>query len=85
EIRKILHGEEVEKFLLSLLEINNDEVKVAASQAISAMCESTDSKCVLGLQGIPQLVQLLSSDNEEVKEAVVTALTNLTTASPRNA
>ncbi|XP_041264561.1 armadillo repeat-containing protein 3 [Onychostruthus taczanowskii] len=85
EIRKILHWEEVEKFLLSLLETNNDEVKVAASQAISAMCENIDSKCVLGLQGIPQLVQLLSSGNEEVKEAVVTALTNLTTASPRNA
>ncbi|NXM17171.1 ARMC3 protein, partial [Ploceus nigricollis] len=85
EIRKILHWEEVEKFLLSLLETNNDEVKVAASQAISAMCENIDSKCVLGLQGIPQLVRLLSSDNEEVKEAVVTALTNLTTASPRNA
>ncbi|NXM57216.1 ARMC3 protein, partial [Illadopsis cleaveri] len=85
EIRKIFHWEEVEKFLLSLLDTNSDEVKVAASQAISAMCENLDSKCVLGLQGIPQLVQLLSSDNEEVKEAVVTALTNLTTASPRNA
>ncbi|NXO81054.1 ARMC3 protein, partial [Sitta europaea] len=85
EIRKILHWEEVEKFLLSLLETNNNEIQVAASQAISAMCENLDSKCVLGLQGIPQLVQLLSSDNEEVKEAVVTALTNLTTASPRNA
>ncbi|NWV77250.1 ARMC3 protein, partial [Dasyornis broadbenti] len=84
EIRKILHWEEVEKFLLSLLETNNDEVKVAASQAISAMCENIDSKCVLGLQGIPQLVQLLSSDNEEVKEAAATALVNLTTASPRN-
>ncbi|XP_037985675.1 armadillo repeat-containing protein 3 isoform X1 [Motacilla alba alba] len=85
EIRKILHWEEVEKFLLSLLETNNDEVKVAASQAISAMCENIDSKCILGLQGIPQLIQLLSSDNEEVKEAAVTALTNLTTANPRNA
>ncbi|XP_032919899.1 armadillo repeat-containing protein 3 isoform X1 [Catharus ustulatus] len=85
EIRKILHWGEVEKFLLSLLETNNDEVKVAASQAISAMCENMDSKCVLGLQGIPQLVQLLSSDNEELKEAVVTALTNLTTGSPKNA
>ncbi|NXN81766.1 ARMC3 protein, partial [Bombycilla garrulus] len=85
EIRKILHREEVEKFLLILLETNNDEVNVAASHAISAMCENIDSKSVLGLQGIPKLVQLLSSDNEEVKEAVVTALTNLTTASPRNA
>ncbi|NXC52262.1 ARMC3 protein, partial [Aleadryas rufinucha] len=85
EILKILHWEEVEKFLLSLLETDSDEVKVAASQAISAMCENIDSKRILGLQGIPQLVQLLSSDNEEVKEAAVTALTNLTTASPRNA
>uniref|UniRef100_A0A8C3QY94 Armadillo repeat containing 3 n=1 Tax=Cyanoderma ruficeps TaxID=181631 RepID=A0A8C3QY94_9PASS len=85
EIRKIFHWEEVEKLLLSLLDTDSDEVKVAASQAISVMCENLDSKCVLGLQGIPQLVQLLSSDNEEVKEAVVTALTNLTTASPRNA
>ncbi|NWT10192.1 ARMC3 protein, partial [Vireo altiloquus] len=84
EIRKILHWEDVEKFLLSLLETNSDEVKIAASQAISAMCENLDSKRVLGLQGIPQLVQLLSSDNEEVKEAAVTALSNLTTASPRN-
>ncbi|KAM7071251.1 armadillo repeat-containing protein 3 [Acridotheres tristis] len=85
EIRKILHWGEVEKFLLSLLETNNDEIEVAASQAISAMSENIDSKCVLGLQGIPRLIQLLSSDNEEVKEAVVTALANLTTASPRNA
>ncbi|NXY01529.1 ARMC3 protein, partial [Pteruthius melanotis] len=85
EIRKILHWEGVEKFLLSLLETNSDEVKVASSQAISAMCENIDSKSVLGLQGIPQLVRLLSSDNEEVKEAAATALSNLTTASPRNA
>ncbi|XP_064560194.1 armadillo repeat-containing protein 3 [Zonotrichia leucophrys gambelii] len=85
EILKILHWEEVETFLLRLLETNNDDVKVAASQAISAMCENIDSKCVLGLQGIPQLVKLLSSDNEELKEAVVTALNNLTTANLRNA
>lgn len=40
---------------------------------------------IISFKGIPQLVQLLSSDNEEVKEAVVTALTNLTTGSPKNA
>ncbi|XP_050170685.1 armadillo repeat-containing protein 3 [Myiozetetes cayanensis] len=85
EIRKILNEEEVEKCLLKLLETGNDEVKVAASQAISAMCENADSKCALGLQGIPQLVQLLSSDNEEVKEAAVTALASLTEASRSNA
>lgn len=36
-------------------------------------------------KGIPQLVQLLSSDNEEVKEAAAMALANLTTANPGNA
>ncbi|NXP03458.1 ARMC3 protein, partial [Thinocorus orbignyianus] len=84
ENRKILREEEVEKCLINLLEIDNDEVKVAASQAISAMCENSASKRALGVQGIPQLVQLLSSDNQEVKEAAVTALVNLTAASPGN-
>ncbi|KFQ67990.1 Armadillo repeat-containing protein 3 [Phaethon lepturus] len=85
ENRKILSEEEVEKCLINLLEVDNDGVKVAASQAISAMCENLASKRAFGLQGIPQLVQLLSSDNEEVKEAAVTALANLTAASPSNA
>ncbi|XP_075602471.1 armadillo repeat-containing protein 3 isoform X2 [Balearica regulorum gibbericeps] len=85
ENRNILNEEEVEKCLINLLEIDNDGVKVAASQAISAMCENLASKRVFGLQGIPQLVQLLSSDNEEVKEAAVTALANLTAGSPSNA
>uniref|UniRef100_A0A672TJQ9 Armadillo repeat containing 3 n=1 Tax=Strigops habroptila TaxID=2489341 RepID=A0A672TJQ9_STRHB len=85
ENRNILNEEEVEKCLINLLETDNDGVKVAASQAISAMCANLASKRAFGLQGIPQLVQLLSSDNEEVKEAAVTALVNLTAASPSNA
>ncbi|XP_068529848.1 armadillo repeat-containing protein 3 isoform X4 [Anas acuta] len=84
ENRKILNEEEVENCLINLLEIDNDGVKVAASQAISAMCENLSSKRVFGLQGIPQLVELLSSNNEEVKEAAVIALANLTTASHSN-
>ena len=35
--------------------------------------------------GIPQLVQLLKSDNEEVKEAAALALANLTTCNLSNA
>ncbi|XP_052550684.1 armadillo repeat-containing protein 3 isoform X3 [Tympanuchus pallidicinctus] len=85
ENRKILNEENVENCLINLLEVDDDGVKVAASQAISAMCENLASKRVFGLQGIPQLVQLLSSDDEEVKEAAVIALANLTTASPSNA
>lgn len=51
ENRKILNEEEVENCLINLLEIDNDGVKVAASQAISAMCENLSSKRVFGLQG----------------------------------
>uniref|UniRef100_A0A8C8VIK1 Armadillo repeat containing 3 n=1 Tax=Pelusios castaneus TaxID=367368 RepID=A0A8C8VIK1_9SAUR len=82
ENRKILHEEEVEKCLVNLLGTDNDGSKAAAAQAISAMCENLASKDVFGIQGIPQLVQLLSSENEEVKEAAAIALANLTTASP---
>ncbi|NXG27063.1 ARMC3 protein, partial [Dromaius novaehollandiae] len=85
ENRKILNEHEVEKYLINLLGNDNDGVKAAASQAISAMCENLASKRAFGPQGIPQLVQLLSSDNEEVKEAAVIALANLTAASPSNA
>ncbi|XP_054027137.1 armadillo repeat-containing protein 3 [Dryobates pubescens] len=85
ESRKILHEEEAEECLIKALETGNDGVKVAASQAISAMSVNPASKRTFGLQGIPQLVQLVSTDNEEVKEAAVTALANLTTASPSNA
>ncbi|XP_044862162.1 armadillo repeat-containing protein 3 isoform X3 [Mauremys mutica] len=85
ENRKILHEEEIEKCLITLLGTDNDGAKAAASQAISAMCENLASKDAFGIQGIPQLVQLLSSENEEVKEAAAIALANLTTASPGNA
>ena len=34
--------------------------------------------------GIPQLIQLLKSDSEEVKEAAALALANLTTSNPAN-
>ncbi|XP_019363847.1 PREDICTED: armadillo repeat-containing protein 3 isoform X5 [Gavialis gangeticus] len=85
ENRKILHEQEVEKCLINLLGTDNDGLKTAVSQAISAMCENLASKDAFGIQGIPQLVQLLSSDNEEVKEAAAMALANLTTANPSNA
>uniref|UniRef100_A0A8C0J0J9 Armadillo repeat containing 3 n=1 Tax=Chelonoidis abingdonii TaxID=106734 RepID=A0A8C0J0J9_CHEAB len=85
ENRKILHEEEIEKCLITLLGTDNDGAKAAASQAISAMCENLASKDAFRVQGIPQLVQLLSSENEAVKEAAAIALADLTTASPNNA
>ncbi|KAM6215306.1 armadillo repeat-containing protein 3 isoform 2-T2 [Rhynchocyon petersi] len=85
ENRKLFHEQEVEKCLISLLGSENDGPKIAASQAISAMCENSSSKDYFNHQGIPQLIQLLKSDNEEVKEAGALALANLTTCNPANA
>ncbi|XP_008586155.1 PREDICTED: armadillo repeat-containing protein 3 [Galeopterus variegatus] len=85
ENRKLFHEQEVEKCLVTLLGSENDGTKIAASQAISAMCENSGSKDFFNNQGIPQLVQLLKSDNEEVREAAALALANLTTCSPANA
>ncbi|XP_021507924.1 armadillo repeat-containing protein 3 isoform X1 [Meriones unguiculatus] len=85
ENRKIFHEQEVEKCLVTLLGSDNDGTKIAASQAISAMSENSSSKDFFNTQGIPQIVQLLKSDNEEVREAAALALANLTTSSPANA
>ncbi|XP_047724394.1 armadillo repeat-containing protein 3 isoform X4 [Prionailurus viverrinus] len=85
ENRKLFHEQEVEKCLVALLGSENDETKIAASQAISAMCENTGSKEFFNNQGIPQLILLLKSDSEEVREAASLALANLTTCHPANA
>ncbi|XP_005386987.2 PREDICTED: armadillo repeat-containing protein 3 isoform X2 [Chinchilla lanigera] len=85
ENRKLFHEQEVEKCLVSLLGSESDGTKIAASQAISAMCENMGSKDFFNTQGIPQLVYLLKSDNEEVREAAGLALANLTTCNPVNA
>ncbi|KAF6371406.1 armadillo repeat containing 3 [Rhinolophus ferrumequinum] len=85
ENRKLFHEQEVEKCLVALLSSESDGTKIAASQAISAMCENSGSKEFFNHQGIPQLIQLLKSDNEEVREAAALALANLTTCNPANA
>lgn len=85
ENRKFFHEQEVEKCLIALLGSENEGTKIAASQAISAMSEDENSKKVFNTQGIPQLIQLLKSDNEEVGEAAALALANLTTCNPANA
>ncbi|XP_040831594.1 armadillo repeat-containing protein 3 isoform X3 [Ochotona curzoniae] len=85
ENRKFFQEQEVEKCLVTLLSSESDGTKIAASQAISAMCESAGSKRLFNNQGIPQLLQLLKSDNEEVREAAALALANLTTGNPASA
>ncbi|KAL6088364.1 hypothetical protein STEG23_011374, partial [Scotinomys teguina] len=85
ENRKVFHEQEVEKCLVTLLGSDSDGTKIAASQAISAMSENSSSKDFFNTQGIPQIVQLLKSDNEEVREAAALALANLTTSNTANA
>ncbi|XP_051690329.2 armadillo repeat-containing protein 3 isoform X2 [Oryctolagus cuniculus] len=85
ENRKFFHEQEVEKCLVTLLGSESDGTKIAASQAISVMCESSGSKRLFNNHGIPQLIQLLKSDNEEVREAAALALANLTTCNPASA
>lgn len=51
ENRKLFHELEVEKCLVSLLGSENDGTKIAASQAISAMCENSGSKEFFNNQG----------------------------------
>ncbi|XP_060048263.1 armadillo repeat-containing protein 3 isoform X2 [Erinaceus europaeus] len=85
ENRKLFHEQEVEKCLVTLLGSENDGTKIAASQAISVMSENSASKEFFNTQGIPQLIQLLKSDNEEVREAAALALANLSTCNSANA
>lgn len=51
ENRKLFHEQEVEKCLVTLLGSENDGTKIAASQAISAMCENSGSKEFFNNQG----------------------------------
>ncbi|XP_067863221.1 armadillo repeat-containing protein 3 [Heptranchias perlo] len=86
ETRHIFHEEGVEKALVMLLGINNDGVRIAACEAVSVMCEDVASKeCFRNEEGILCLVQLLTSDNAEMREAAALALANLTTANSSNA
>ncbi|XP_073437910.1 armadillo repeat-containing protein 3 isoform X2 [Dendrobates tinctorius] len=85
ENRKFFHEQEAEKTLVELLGSDNNGVKVAALQAISVLCANVASKDVFSKNGIIQIINLLSKDNEEVREAAVFALANLTTGCPNNA
>ncbi|XP_031795729.1 armadillo repeat-containing protein 3 isoform X3 [Sarcophilus harrisii] len=85
ETRKILHEQGVEKCLINLLGAENDGTKVAAAEVISAMSENLASKEFFNTQGIPQIVQLLKSENDDIKEGATLALANLTTANQTNA
>ncbi|XP_041103023.1 armadillo repeat-containing protein 3-like [Polyodon spathula] len=86
ENRKILHEQEVEKTLVTLLRVDHEGLRTAACQAIAIMCENLASKDEFRkLAGIQPIVQLLNSEHAEVKKAAALALSNLTSANHLNA
>ncbi|RXM28515.1 Armadillo repeat-containing protein 3 [Acipenser ruthenus] len=86
ENRKILHEQEVEKTLVTLLRVDHEGLRTATCQAIAIMCENLASKDEFRkLAGIQPIVQLLNSENAEVKKAAALALSNLTNANHLNA
>ncbi|KAM9839683.1 armadillo repeat-containing protein 3 [Aulostomus maculatus] len=83
---KQLHEQNVEKSLVELLSVPNDDVKTAICQAAAAMSfhgASKDSFRDLG--GFPAVVALLSSKNVALREAATEALSNLTSNHKLNA
>lgn len=85
ENRNMLHEQNVEKVLMELLSVNDDGVKTATSQAVSAMSANLASKEILReLGSISALVQLLSSDTVSVKREASRALSELTHSNQLN-
>lgn len=83
ETRKILHEQECEKTLITLLTNESSSVQAAAAEALAVMSESLSSRDEIGkLDGIPCLVTLLKNDDPEVRQFSSLALANLTTSNP---
>ncbi|XP_069561620.1 armadillo repeat-containing protein 3 [Brachyistius frenatus] len=86
ESRKLLHEQDVEKVLVELLSVADVGVKTSTCQAVAAMSfhlASKDSFRELG--GIPAVVELLSNESLELREAATHALSNLTHSNQLNA
>ncbi|CAL1539085.1 unnamed protein product [Lymnaea stagnalis] len=85
ENRKLLHDQEAEKLLISLLSHDSTDVQASAALALGVISENLSSRdSIKEWGGIPPLVKLLSSDNGDVKESVTLALANVTTSNNRN-
>ncbi|XP_046850751.1 armadillo repeat-containing protein 3-like [Xenia sp. Carnegie-2017] len=81
ETRKILHEQECEKTLISLLANESSMVQAAASEALAVMSESLIIREEIGkLDGIPYLVSLLKAEDAEVRHFSSLALANLSSS-----
>ncbi|KAF7258558.1 hypothetical protein EG68_03800 [Paragonimus skrjabini miyazakii] len=80
ETRKILHDADAEQMLIALLSHEDEGVRSAAAQAISAMAESSICQDrIAELGGLELLIRMTRSDHRVPKSAGVTAIASLTT------
>ncbi|XP_066920274.1 armadillo repeat-containing protein 3-like isoform X2 [Clytia hemisphaerica] len=85
ENRRIFNEQETEKTLITLLTSDNIQVSISAVKAIAALSENLSSRDKIGrLDGIPNIMKLLSHENEEAREIATLALSNLTNANQNN-
>ncbi|KAL2085899.1 hypothetical protein ACEWY4_019219 [Coilia grayii] len=86
ENRKILHEQDVEKSLITLLTMDNNRVRSETCQAVAVLSKNSASKDTFRhMDGISPIVQLLRSESAEVRESAAQALSGLTSGNQLNA
>ncbi|XP_056593979.1 armadillo repeat-containing protein 3 [Triplophysa dalaica] len=86
EIRKILHGQNVEKALTDLLTQENDNIRIATCQAVATVSKNLSSRDIFrSLDAIKLIVRLLNSEGSELRTAAAEALSGLTDNNKLNA
>ncbi|KAA0704789.1 Armadillo repeat-containing protein 3 [Triplophysa tibetana] len=86
EIRKILHGQNVEKALTDLLAQENDNIRIATCQAVATVSKNLSSREIFrSLDAIKLIVRLLNSEGSELRTAAAEALSGLTDNNKLNA
>ncbi|KAM4544134.1 armadillo repeat-containing protein 3 [Fundulus diaphanus] len=86
ESRSVLHEQEVEKALVELLSVADDNVKASACQAVAAMSFHPASKdSFRDWGGLPAVAQLLNGESSALREAATQALSSLTHGNQPNA
>ncbi|CAF1511372.1 unnamed protein product [Adineta ricciae] len=83
--RKIFSEQDAERAMICLLLSENDEVRIAACQALAVMAESMLSReTIRNNDGILTIVQMMQKDNPRLREFSTLAMSNLTQSNSNN-
>ncbi|CAM4801502.1 unnamed protein product [Rotaria magnacalcarata] len=83
--RKIFAEQDAERAMVFLLLSENDDVRIAACQALAVMAESMLSReTIRNNDGILTLVQMMQKENPRLREFSTLAMSNLTQSNPNN-